>query len=132
MIRRAALVALPAALVALVAGCSKISSPDIFAMTRSGSGRALTVVVNDGGSVRCNGGAPRAIPDSRLLQARKVANDLQDDASGGLHASVTSRVYSYRYRSGDGTIAFADTATAKHPELARAVLFVTRLIALYC
>jgi hypothetical protein len=133
MRRRAIRCAIPVTLLALLAGCSKISSPDIFAITRSGGGRTLTVVVNDGGAVRCNGGAPRAISDSRLLQARKVANDLHDDASGGLRlAGATGQVYSYRYRSADGTIEFADTATAKHPELARAVLFATRLIALYC
>jgi hypothetical protein len=122
-----------AALPAALAGCGGIKSPDIFAMTRSGGARTVTLVVNDSGSVRCNGGRPQSISDSVLLQAREVANDLHDDASKQLRlAAAPGSVYAYRYRSGDGSIVFADTATGAHPEIARAVLLFTKLVAAHC
>ena len=52
----------------------------------------LTLLVNDGGTVRCNGGAPRQLPDQRLLDARRIAEDLSDDAKRGPHAARAARL----------------------------------------
>ncbi|HEU4703782.1 MAG TPA: hypothetical protein VFS37_14980, partial [Conexibacter sp.] len=58
-------VALAAGLVGAIvlAGCGA-ATPDVFLLTRSGSipGARLTLLVNDGGTVRCNGGEPRQLP----------------------------------------------------------------------
>jgi len=123
-----ALVALAVAL-ALVAlaltGCGA-ASPDVFLLTRSGSlpGARLTLLVNDGGTVRCNGGKPRALPDKRLLDARRIAEDLSDDAKAGLTLPAPSdSLLRYRLRTQDGTVTFSDVDAARRRELGPVVEF---------
>ena len=46
-----------------LAGCGlNVASPDLFVLTRTGQGGKLTLLVNDGGTVRCNGGKVSPCP----------------------------------------------------------------------
>jgi hypothetical protein len=120
---RTAAVALTAAV--LVAGCGEdLQSPDLFLLTRTGQGSKLTLLVNDSGTIRCNGGASRQLPDPLLLQARDLASTLDADAKAKLRISAgPESVYAFTIKLPDGTISFPDTAGAQHHELAQAELF---------
>jgi hypothetical protein len=108
-----------------LAGCGA-ASPDVFLLTRSGSlpGARLTLLVNDGGTVRCNGGAPRALPDPRLLDARRIAEDLSDDAQKHLTLPAPrGSLLRFRVRTQDGTVTFSDVDAARRRELGPVVEF---------
>lgn len=95
---------------ALLGGCGA-PSKDLFVVTRSGSipGARLNLVVNDGGTVRCNGGAARDLASADLLQARALARDLAPLAQHGRAlAPGPNAVLRYRVRLEEGTVAFAD------------------------
>jgi hypothetical protein len=110
--------------VALSACGLNVQSPDLFVLTRTGQGKALTLLVNDGGTIRCNGGSARRLPDQLLLQARDLANSLDADAKARLRIPPgTDSVADYTVKLQDGTIAFPDTAASRRSELARAELF---------
>ena len=53
----------------LLAGCGfDVEEPDLFLVTRTGGqGHKLSLLVNDSGTVSCNGGKPKAISDPQLL-----------------------------------------------------------------
>lgn len=101
-------------------GCGlQISSGDLFLLKRTGAGRTLTLLVNDGGTIRCNGGAVKPLPDPLLLGARDLAAQLDKDAKANLHLGAGGRsVFFYSVRLQDGTISFPDTAAAARHELA--------------
>jgi hypothetical protein len=108
-------------------GCGlNVQSPDLFLLTRTGQGQKLTLLVNDAGTIRCDGGRARTLPDPLLLQARDLASGLGGDAQQNLRLrSSRPGVYRYTIRLQQGTISFPDTATAggRYPRLARAELF---------
>jgi hypothetical protein len=110
----------------LLAACGlDVNSPDLFLLTRTGQGRTLTMLVNDGGTIRCNGGRTKSLPDSLLLSARDLANQLNSDAQKRLRIPPSARsVFFYTVRLQNGTITFPDTAAATHSELASAEQFV--------
>jgi hypothetical protein len=118
----------------LLCGCGlNVASPDLFLLKRTGQAGALTLLVNDGGTIRCNGGGVRPLPDPLLIQARALAVDLDKDAKSGLHirpAPDSVAIYSIRLQ--DGTISFPDTAGAVHSELARAELFAVQAAQKVC
>jgi hypothetical protein len=127
---------LSAALLAVVTGCGfDVASPDLFLLTRTGQRSRVTMLVSDGGTIRCNGGRSRQLPDPLLLQARDLASGLGGDAQEKLRIpSPPNSVYRYTIRLQQGTIAFPDTATAggKYPRLAQAELFATRALQQVC
>jgi hypothetical protein len=126
---RPALVALLAATFSLLlAGCGlQVTSPDLFVLTRTGPGHPLSLLVNDGGTIRCNGGQPRPLSDRLLVDARQLAADLGKDADAKLSlVSPPDAVYRYVVKLQNGTIAFPDTAGRGHAELARAELFAVQ------
>jgi hypothetical protein len=110
---------------ALISGCGlNVQSPDLFLLTRTGQGAPLTLLVNDSGTIRCNGGKARNLADTLLIQARDLASDLDSDAKKSLNIPRSpASVAMYRIRLQDGTISFPDTAAGKHKELAEAELF---------
>jgi hypothetical protein len=112
-------------LLAGLAGCGlNVQSADLFLLTRVGQGKPLTLLVSDGGTIRCNGGAAKQLPDPLLLQARDLASSLDNDAKAKLHIPPTAgSVASYTIRLQHGTISFPDTAGSDRPELAQAELF---------
>lgn len=113
----------------MAAGCGlNVQSPDLFVLTRAGAGQKLTVLVNDSGTVRCNGGASRPLPDPLLLQARDLASKLDDDAKSKLRIPPGPHtVNRYTVKLQDGSISFPDTAGAAHRELAQTELFATQI-----
>ena len=119
-----------AGLIALLAGCGfGVQSPDLFLLTRTGQGARLTLLVNDGGTIRCNGGRSRQLSDPLLLQARDLAGGLGGDAQARLRIpSPSDSVYRYTMRLQQGSISFPDTAAAsgKFPRLAQAEQFALR------
>ena len=123
--RRIALVTLTT--VALT-GCGlNVQSPDLFLLTRTGQGKPLTLLVNDGGTVRCNGGKARQLPDQLLVQARSLASDLNKDAKHKLRIPpARNTVATYTIKLQDGTIRFPDTAAGSRHELAQVELFTVQ------
>jgi hypothetical protein len=117
-------------LLALMTSCGfGVQSADLFQLTRTGQGRRLTLLVNDGGKIRCNGGRARRLSDPLLLQARDLASSLGGDAEEKLRIpSPGNSVFRYTIRLQQGTISFPDTATAagKYPRLAQAEQFALR------
>ena len=103
--------AVAAVLLVALAGCGT-SSPDLFEVRRSGDDRAanLTMVVNDGGRVTCDG-QEHALDAERLLTARELARDLAEPAELGVELPPgPGAVLSYRVRMEAGTVAFSDTS----------------------
>jgi hypothetical protein len=121
---------LPAvAAAAVLVGCGlNVQSPDLFTLSRTGQGKPLTLLVNDSGTIRCDGGKARSLPDPLLLDARDLADDLNKDAQDKLHLppAASKSVFSYRITLEDGTVSFSDTAARARPELARAELFAVQ------
>ncbi len=111
-----------------VAACGfDAQSPDLFLLTRTGQGKSLTLLVNDGGTIRCNGGAAKSLPDPMLLVARDLANSLNNDAKARLRIPAgAGTVFSYTVKLSDGTIWFPDTAARSRGELAQAELFAVQ------
>lgn len=107
-----------------VSGCGlDVQSADLFVLTRTGAGRQLRLLVNDSGTIRCNGGAARTLPDPLLLDARQLASDLGADVQHKLKPGGRVGVYTFTISLQQGTLTFPDTAAARHSELARAELF---------
>ncbi len=72
------------------------------------------LVVNEGGTVRCDGGPALPISDSQLVVARGVQEELQEAASKHLLLPAKSgSVLSYYLRDQDGTVRFSDNSLAK-------------------
>jgi hypothetical protein len=117
-----------------LAGCGlNVQSPDLFLLTRSGGGKPLRILVNDGGTISCNKGKQRRLADSLLIQARAIATDLDPDAKANLHIQpAANSVALYTIKLQNGTISFPDTAAAKHHELAETELFAVQAAQQYC
>jgi hypothetical protein len=127
-VRRALAATLLASAAALTGGCGfDVQSPDLFLLTRTGQGVTLTLLVNDGGTIRCNNARARKLSDPLLLRARDLANSLDNDARHGLRiAAPPNSAFRYTIKLQDGTIVFPDTAARAHSELAQAELFAVQ------
>ena len=115
--RKAAAAAL---LVVALTGCGT-ASPDLFEVRRSGEDRAanLTLVVNDGGTVTCNG-EEHPLDADRLLTARELARDLTEQAELGVELPPgPGAVLRYRVRMEAGTVSFSDTSRGNPPSFLR-------------
>jgi hypothetical protein len=132
--RLLALAAGVALLATVAAGCGlDVEEPDLFLLTRTGQGTTLTLLVNDSGTIRCNGGKARMISNARLIQARDLADNLGNDAKAGLDLPPKpDSVYAYRIRMQQGTLRFSDRDTLRHPELAQAELFAAQAAQAVC
>ena len=108
----------------LIAGCGT-PSPDLFEVTRSGEDRAanLTMVVNDGGQVTCNG-REHPLDADRLLRARELSRDLAEPAELGLELPPGPGAnLSYRVRLEAGTVEFSDTSPGNPRAFLRVAAF---------
>lgn len=113
-----------ALLLALLAGCGT-ASPDLFEVRRSGDDRPanLTLVVNDGGRVTCDG-EEHPLDAERLLTARELARDLARQAELGVELPPgPGAVLSYRVRLEAGTVSFSDTSSGNPPVFLRLAAF---------
>jgi hypothetical protein len=117
-----------AALALGLAGCGlEVQSADLFVLTRTGQGPTLTLLPNDGGTIRCDGGKARALSDSLLIAARDLAQDLDTDARHGLTIPRSAgTVFYYRIKLEHGTIAFPDSAARRQKVLSRVTLFAAQ------
>ncbi len=133
MLRAPAGAALAAAVAVLVAGCFDVQSADLFVLTRTGQGQKLTLLVNDGGTIRCNGGKARPISNTSLITARDLSDNLATDAQNKLTIpNAPGSVYYYRIRLQQGTISFPDRASATRNLLAQAELFAAQAASKDC
>jgi hypothetical protein len=108
-----------------LSGCGlAVQAPDLFLLTRTGQGEKLTILVNDGGTIRCNSGRARPLADHFLLQARDIAENLDSDVQNNVHfRSPPSSTFTFTVRLMDGTISFPDTAAPGHHEVSDTELF---------
>ena len=125
--RAGALGALAALAAVVLAGCFDVQSPDLFLLTRTGQSAKLTLLVNDSGTIRCNGGKAKPISNSSLIAARDLSDNLAGDAQNKLTiATVPGSIYYFRIRLQQGTIAFPDKAAGRRQALAQAELFAAQ------
>jgi hypothetical protein len=123
-----AVIAAALAAAVLLTGCGlNVSTPDLFLLTRTGQGNTLTLLVNDDGTSRCNGGKAKMLANQLLLQARDLSTALDKDAKANLRLPrAANTVFDYTIKLPDGTITFPDRAGASLPELAQAQLFAVQ------
>jgi len=117
---------------AVLPGCGSqgIESPDLFAITRTGKlpGARLGMVVNDGGTVRCNGRRAELLPSAELLDARELQRDLAPPSRRGLRlAPGPGSLLRYRVRSGNGTVVFSDTSPRQPKVFFRVAAFARKV-----
>jgi hypothetical protein len=126
--RRAHAAAAAAVLLAAapLAGCGA-ASPDLFEVVRSGAdaNADVTVVVNDGGNVTCDG-RRHPLGADRLLKAREIARDLAEPAQLGLELPPgPGTQLAYRVRLEAGRVSFSDTSSGQ-PRVFRLVTGFTK------
>ena len=119
----------------LLGGCGGIKAPDLFIVTRSGrvAGAQLTLLINEEGGVRCNGGPTRKLADSQLIEARTIQEDMRGPASR--HLSLPPQagsVLSYRLRQESGSVAFSDNPSGQPGVFRRLSLFVLQTAQRVC
>jgi len=132
-----ALAALAAAAVATIAGCGGIEAPDLFVVERSGPGSGpgarLTLLVNEQGGLRCNGGRELTLSEPQIVQARAIQEELKTPASE--HTSLPARagsVFGYHLRDENGSVSFADNSTGQPKVFRNLALFVLQVAQQNC
>jgi hypothetical protein len=125
----------PALLAALAAiGCGTPSA-DLFVVDRDGSlpDAKLTLRVGDGGTVRCDGGAEKAISSDDLLDARQLEKDLAPLLDRGLRLAPRSgSLLRYRVTGGEGEVRFADNSQGQPRTFAELIRFTRRIAMSAC
>jgi hypothetical protein len=126
--RRALAGAAGALMLALtLAGCFDVQSPDLFLLTRTGQGGKLTLLINDSGTIRCDGGKAKPVSNTTLITARDLSDNLGTDAQNKLTIpNAPGSVYYFRIRLEQGTVSFPDRAAASRKVLAQAELFAAQ------
>jgi len=120
--------------VALLAGCGA-PSPDLFEVSRSGrdTNATVSIVVSDGGTVRCDRGEPVPIDADRLLRARALARELAEPAALGLELPPgPGATLRYRARLETGSVAFSDRSPQRPAAFDRLVAFTTDVAERIC
>jgi hypothetical protein len=122
----------------VLAGCAGgTPSADLVVVSRSGSipGAKLTLLVNDGGFVRCNGKPQQEITSKQLIDARAMLRDLEGgkDEDGPITKDLKlaprpGSTLRYSVRGEDGTVAFADNS-AGQPQVFYELAQFTRTMA---
>jgi hypothetical protein len=124
-----------AAMAMLLAGCGGVKAPDLFLVSRTGSGphARLTLLVNEEGGVNCNGGSTLKLSDPQIVQARAIQEDLHDPATSHLTlAARVGSVLSYSVRDENGTVRFSDNSAAQPKVLRQLALFVLQTAQQLC
>jgi hypothetical protein len=117
---------------AIVAGCGlQVQGADLFLVTRTGQGQKLSMLVDDDGTISCNGGKAKQLPDPLLLAARDLAPSLNNDVKLRFTRTPAS-VFTYTVEVPNGTFTFPDTAASSRKELAQLELFVIQAAADPC
>jgi hypothetical protein len=114
-------------LAVMLAGCFEVQSPDLFLLTRTGQGGRLTLLINDSGTIRCDGGKAKPVSNTTLITARDLSDNLATDAQNKLTIpEAPGSVYYFRIRLEQGTVSFPDRAAASRKVLAQAELFAAQ------
>jgi hypothetical protein len=135
---------LAVAAVVAVAGCGEnVTLPDLFVVQRTGGthGEELTMVVNEGGAVRCSEkplhpATPHAthqLSDPQLVEARGLQEELQGPSAK--HLSLAPRpgsVFRYFVRDAEGWVRFADNSTGQPSVLRHLAFFVLEVAQKVC
>jgi hypothetical protein len=135
---------LAAAALAAVAGCGEnIVLPDLFVVQRTGGalGEKLTMVVNEGGGVRCyeppfhphGPHVPHQLSDPQLVLARGLQEELQELSAK--HLSLPPRpgsVFHYTVRDPEGAVRFADNSAGQPAVFRHLALFVLEVAQRVC
>lgn len=130
---RSAATAVLAGTVAAALALSACGTPsaDLMVVERTGTipGAKLTLLLQDGGEVTCNGKGGKTMSSDQLIDAREVLRELEGGAvdrqndvtsdSGPLDRHLTlppgpNSILRYRVRAEEGTVAFSDDS-AKQP-----------------
>ena len=124
--RRALAGVLALLLTGIGAGCGEsVELPDLFIVQRTGAGPKLTVVVNEGGAARCDGGPTHQLSDAQLVKARGLQEELQSPSAKHLAlAPRAGSVFSYYVRDAEGTLRFSDNSAGQTPVLRQLAYFV--------
>jgi hypothetical protein len=123
------------AVAAALIGCGGIKAPDLFIVERTGSvaGARLTLLVNEEGGVRCNGGRTLKLSDPALIDARALQEELSGPASKHLSLPAgPGSVFSYYVRDENGTVSFSDNSSRQPAVLRRLALFVLQTAQQVC
>jgi hypothetical protein len=118
----------------LLGGCGEsLQLPDLFAVRRTGGGAPLTLVVNEGGAVRCDGGRVRQLSDKQLVRARGIQEELLEPSSHRLALPPRpGSVFSYAVRDEKGTVRFSDNSTGQPQALRQLAYFVLEVAQKVC
>jgi hypothetical protein len=133
-VRRSALAAAAAVVVVVLAGCG-YEQQDLFSVKRSGADRNanVTMVVNDGGTVTCNGGTSKALPGKQLLAARELARELEKEASLSIELPpAKNSILRYRVDTESGSVAFSDTSPGRPKAFDRLEAFTADVVENVC
>lgn len=122
------------AVTALITACGlEVRSADLFLLTRTGAGSRLTLLVNDSGTVSCDGAQPVTLSSAQLIAARDLTDSLAAPASAKLRIpDLPGSVYYYRVKVQQGTVAFPDRAGGTHRTLAQLELLGQQLAEAAC
>lgn len=128
MRRWAATLALTVGVSVLAGGCGlNVELADLFLLTRTGQGSKLTMLVNSGGQITCNGRKQKTLSSPLVIQSRNLAGGLANDAKQNLDLPPKpGTVFTYRLKLEQGTIRFSDRDTLHHPLLAQLELFAAQ------
>jgi hypothetical protein len=121
--------------VVLAGGCGGVKAADLFLIQRSGSTphARLTMLVNEEGGVRCNGGPVLKLSDHQLVIAKATQEELHEAASSNLSLPpATGSVFTYSLRDEDGTIRFSDNSAHQPGVLRQLQLFVVQTAQQVC
>jgi hypothetical protein len=134
-VRKLVLGSIASVLASLLAGCGGIKSPDLFLITRTGSGAhaRLTMLVNEEGGIRCNGSKELKLADLQIVKARQIQEELQEPSSEHLLlAPRPGSVLEYRVRDENGEVRFADNSVGQPKVLRELELFVVEAAQQIC
>jgi hypothetical protein len=104
-----------------------VIAADLFIVYRTGSSphARLTLLVNEEGSVRCNGGRTLKLSDKQLVKARAFQEELQVYAARHLKLPAQPKsVFSYLLRDENGSIRFSDNSRGQTRVMRELQLFV--------
>jgi hypothetical protein len=120
---------------ALAVGCGGVKAPDLFIVSRTGSGphADLTLLVDEEGGVNCNGGPTFKLSDPQIVKARAIQEELKEHEPS--HLSLPPRpgsVLHYYLRDETGTVRFSDNSAAQPAVLRQLQLFVLQTAQQVC
>lgn len=130
---------LPVAALACVAalaaaGCGGAPS-DLLAVQRSGAlpDAEVAFVINDGGTIRCDGGEEQPLPSKLLLEGRDIVDALRVEFEERTsYPSAPNALLRFEVETADGEMSFSDVDGRRGEDLARLVFFVRRTAQRMC